>query len=136
MTVCSSDETNGKAIQLLKKYHDIFEEQRINGRKFFNGCQERAVKLLEDLKSIGIDGLIIVINSRSNLAHESGAHNGYHHVVLTSDYQVFDPSYSGIRPIPLSEYIPTVYQYPENILIWKKGDSSNPIASYNLKFHL
>ncbi|MBI4738922.1 hypothetical protein HY772_05170 [Candidatus Woesearchaeota archaeon] len=120
-----------EAVCILRKYHSSIERERTTGGCFFNGCQNRATKLLDDLKDIGIDGFVIVVNSIDGLTHESGALFDFHHVVLTSCGRVFDPNYSGVLPRPLDEYISAAYSFPTNILLWKKGYTAKPIGHYD-----
>ncbi|MBI5398434.1 hypothetical protein HZB03_03130 [Candidatus Woesearchaeota archaeon] len=123
------------AADILRKYNGIVERRRAAGKCFFNGCQQRAVGLLDELKGAGADGFVMVVNSIDCLVHESGAFFHFHHVAFTWDGLVFDPNYSKARPLPLEDYIREAYSFPSNILIWKRGCKARPIGRYDETAH-
>ncbi|MBI2558099.1 hypothetical protein HYW20_02145 [Candidatus Woesearchaeota archaeon] len=124
---------NALAIEHYQKYHRSVQELKSRGMAFFNGCENRASRLLEDFKGIGKKGVVLVINSIDTLVHESGALVHYHHVVVDENRLVYDPNYTSAIPIPIDAYIQSAYHLPTNILIWRKGDTSNPIGKYDEK---
>jgi|SRR3989344_300637 len=128
---------------ILRKYHEEIDKikARPNGRGFFNGCQERAPRLLADLQNVGINGIIIVVNSSQHLTHESDAVFRWHHVVMDDKYIVYGPNYTGRVPIPLTNYIQTAYFLPKyflpaDIRFWVRGDTSSPFARFTDELHL
>ena len=125
-------EVNALALGILRQYHNEIKRQTVTGENFHNVCHKRAPRLLADLQSLGIRGTVIVINSIRDLTHESNAFIHWHHVVLDDRLLVWDPNYTGAVPIPLQHYIDMAYLEPrEKILVWKRGDDSQPIGRYD-----
>jgi len=129
-------QVNALALRLLQQHNDEIQalksgSAKSNGRGWFNGCRDRAIRLGEDLRSIGINNRIIFLTSPHNLSHESGAEAVYHYVVLDMDYLVWDPLFTGRVPIPLTDYVPRAYELPSDVYLWLKNDHSTPLAGYS-----
>lgn len=114
-------------VNIFLKYADHIEELRKENSAHFNGCKGRAEAMAQEMRDAGYTPQIIIVKSFSTLTHESGAWWGHnYHTVVLCDGNIFDPNYTRKKPIPLEEYA-SLYSEKEDIVLWKKGDTSKPL---------
>ncbi len=122
--------TINKAIENLRYYSDLIDQEKARGGMFFNGCKERSELLKRDLQELGIDArLLYVTSSTGFLTPENGAFWTNHYCVI--DYPsstVYDPSYTKKKPVDIREY-PELY-FEKDSLLFHIEQSNGSFARY------
>ncbi len=116
---------------IYQKYCDEVALLRSIGGNHFNGCRDRAKRMLDDFLALRYDAIIVVANAGgSSFSHESNAYIHYHDVLLSNGL-IYDPNYTKRSPLPFEEYPLRVYDSPEYINLWRKNDPSKPLWYYS-----
>jgi len=111
-------------IRILEIYNGFVESLRKKGGGLVNGCERRAEEIRRQFIELRLNPVILVARSVLYpwIHHESGSSFYHHHTILV-DGLVFDPNYTGRRPLPLSIYTQTAYPNQDDIALFQKQNN-------------
>lgn len=120
--------TRNDTLELLYSYANEVQERRF--LRLTNGCEDRAERMMNDFRRIGLESTILVAKTLDGfpLEHESEALWHYHHV-LYAQHVIYDPNYTQRKQLLLEEYASTVfpeqpiflYEKERRKIIWKSS---------------